>query len=267
MNLNPNAIPTIFIAILLFWLGSALGRKAKSKTSEVWLLLLSVLLSVPGCLFVLYYAHFFDRAAWFYSLRAFPHSELAASGLGLIAGVLHFWLQPKTLGEKLVIPTALGLLLFAPFVKSALDPVDETRLHETCAGEVCLQSTAPTCGPCSAATLLKLFGQVASEKELAHECFTYRGGTEIWYIARAFRRRGFIADFVIQPPNRMSPPSPSIAGVVLPGGAGHFIAVLSESGDQITIGDPLKGKLVLSRNEAAAAYHFTGFFLVIRPRS
>jgi hypothetical protein len=57
------------------------------------------------------------------------------------------------------------------------------------------------------------------------------------------------------------------AGVVLPGGAGHFIAVLSESPDLITIGDPLKGKLVLTKAEIKAAYHFTGCSLAIRTRS
>src|SRR5258706_2371972 len=267
MNLNPIAVPTFLMAIALFWIGCAVGCKGDSKTPKLWLLLLAFFVSVPGCLFALYYAHFFDRAAWFYYLRALPYSELTASGLGLSAGVLQSWLQPKALGEKLVVPTAFAVMLFVPFMKSALDPVDDTRLHDACEGEVCRQSTPSTCGPSSAATLLKFFGQLASEKKLARECFTYRGGTEIWYIARAFRRRGFIADFVIQPPDRISPPSPSIAGVVLPGGAGHFIAVLSESPDHTTIGDPLKGKLILTKAELNAAYHFTGFFLVIQQRS
>jgi ABC-type bacteriocin/lantibiotic exporter with double-glycine peptidase domain len=126
--------------------------------------------------------------------------------------------------------------------------------------------TVSTCGPTSAATLLKEFGQNASEEELPRESFTYRGGTEIWYVARAFRRRRLTADFLIQARERISPPAPAIAGVVLPGGAGHFIAILSESADAVTVGDPLRGKLVIPRNELASAYHFTGFFLVIRPR-
>jgi hypothetical protein len=86
-------------------------------------------------------------------------------------------------------------------------------------------------------------------------------------MARAFRQRGFQADFVFQSPDAIAPPSPSIAGVVLPGGAGHFIAVLSENGGEITIGDPLKGKLVLQKAQLGSAYRFTGFFLVIRKRS
>lgn len=226
--------------------------------------LVATVLAIPGALFVLYYTHLFDNAAWFYSFRAMSHTELAAAGLGSIAGLAQSRFQPKTLGEKLVVPLILCVLLSVPFIKSALDPVDYSGLQQVCTGEVCLQSTPSTCGPTSAATLLKLFGKNASEEELAHECFTYRGGTEIWYVARAFRKRGLTADFVIQPPDKISPPAPAIAGVLLPGGAGHFVAILSEDDRDITIGDPLKGKVVVTRAQLNHAYHFTGFFLVIR---
>ena len=129
-----------------------------------------------------------------------------------------------------------------------------------------MQSTFSTCGPSSAATLLKAFGQAASEKQLASECLTSRGGTEIWYIARAFERRGFHTQVLIQPWDSLSPPSPAIAGVVLPGGAGHFIAIMSETSEDVTIGDPMKGKLVVRRADLKSYYRFTGFFLVIQSR-
>lgn len=106
----------------------------------------------------------------------------------------------------------------------------------------------------------------ASEKELAKEALTYRGGTENWYLARALRRRGFNADFVVQPSKSLSIPSPSIAGVRLEGGTGHFVAILDTSGESVVIGDPLVGKLKLSRAELNKRYHFTGLFLVVRPR-
>jgi len=128
-----------------------------------------------------------------------------------------------------------------------------------------MQSTFSTCGPSSAATILKAFGQTASEKELASECLTSRGGTEIWYIARAFRRRGFRTQVQVQTAASMSPVSPAIAGVVLPGGAGHFIAILSQTPTEITIADPMKGKLIVKRAELNNYYHFTGFFLIIYP--
>lgn len=68
---------------------------------------------------------------------------------------------------------------------------------------------------------------------------------------------------VIAPPGDSEMPSPAIAGVLLPGHAGHFIAVLNNDGTQMTIADPLKGKLVLSKKELSHYYHFTGFFLIL----
>jgi ABC-type bacteriocin/lantibiotic exporter with double-glycine peptidase domain len=130
-----------------------------------------------------------------------------------------------------------------------------------------MQSTHSTCGPSSSATILKLLGRSSSEKELARECLTSRGGTEIWYIARAFERRGLHASVQIQPLDHLSPPSPAIAGVVLPGGAGHFVAIMDTTPDSITIGDPMKGKLVVRKADLTNVYHFTGFFLVIETRS
>ena len=265
MNLNPNAIPTFLLSFVLFWLCASLTRHARSISSRVSLLFIALVLAIPGTLYVLYYAHLLDNAVWFYRFRALPYSEVAAAGLGVIAGFLHSIFQPKSLGERLVLPIALGVALFIPFMKSVLDPVDYSQLRRECAGEVCLQSTQSTCGPSSAATLLKPFGQNVSEQELAQESFTYRGGTEIWYLARALRKRGFRVDFVIQPRDRISTPIPAIAGVILPGGAGPFIAIVSQTGNEITIGDPLKGKLVVPEKELPHTYHFTGFFMQVRP--
>src|SRR5260370_33026524 len=80
----------------------------------------------------------------------------------------------------------------------------ERALHQTCSP--CLQTTYSTCGPASSASLLQAFGQDASEQQLARESFTSKGGTEIWYLARAFRRRGFRTNFVIQSPDHIFPP-------------------------------------------------------------
>ena len=49
----------------------------------------------------------------------------------------------------------------------------------------------------------------------------------------------------------------------MPGGAGHFIAIMSETPEDVTIGDPMKGKLVVKKADLKNYYHFTGFFLVI----
>jgi hypothetical protein len=266
MHLIPVVLLNVLSAAVLFCLGSALGKKAASRASRSWLLLAGILLAAPGLLFALYYTHIFDNAAWFYSFRVLPLTEFLPGGTGLLAGVLHSRFEPETLGQKLLFPGALLVVVVIPFVKPLLDPIELARLRDHCEGEVCMQSTFSTCGPSSAATLLKAFGQTASEKQLAGECLTSRGGTEIWYIARAFKRRGFRERVLIQQPNSPSLPSPAIAGVVLRGGAGHFIAIMSQTADEVTIGDPMKGKLVVKKADLKIYYKFTGFFLVVQPQ-
>ncbi len=266
MRLNPAVIPVILCAAVLFYLGAKLEKRTGSRKAKAWIFLLSILLALPGLVFAFYYTHLFDNLAWFYRFRAVPYSELAIGASGLLAGTLYSWLAPETFGERVAIPVALSVLLAVPFVKPTLDPINLDRLRDSCDGDVCMQSTFSTCGPSSSATILKLLGKPSSEKELARECLTSRGGTEIWYIARAFERRGFRADVQIQLPDHLHPPSPSIAGVILPGGAGHFIAIMGETADEITIGDPMKGKLVVKKANLQSYYHFTGFFLAVRPK-
>jgi len=266
MQANPLLIPTIVGAAAAFWAGLALERKIQDKIGRASLWIGAVIVSLPAILFVVYYAHVLDNVEWLYNLRTVPYIELTACGLGFIAGMVHGWWQPEGLTEKSVVPTALLVLIAIPFMKPLLDPLDETQLKERYDGDVCLQSTFSTCGPASAVTLLRSLGENATEKQFVRECFTSRGGTEVWYIARALRRRGFQTKVVIQTPGTAEFPSPAIAGVVLRGGAGHFIALLGSDNDSVTLADPLKGKFVLSRSEVQQRYHFTGFFLILRPR-
>ena len=260
---NPFLIPTVIGSAILFRLGLGLERNMKSRSIRIALVLLALALACPGVLFALYYTHLFDGAAWFYNLRTVRFTELLACGMGLAAGMLHGWWQPESFGEKVIVPSGLLVFVLVPFIKPILDPLDMNQLKDRFQGEVCLQSTFSTCGPASAVTLLRSFGDDVTEKELATESLTSRGGTEIWYLARALRRRGIGTQVVIEPRGDAAVPNPAIAGVLLPGHAGHFVAVLSNDGTQVTIADPLKGKLVLSKKELSQSYHFTGFYMVL----
>ena len=263
MHVNPLLLPTLIGSAAFFWLGLVLEEEFHSRRGGAVVWVSAVVLACPGLLYVLYYAHMFDDAAWFYNLRTVAYTELLACGLGLAAGVLQSWWEPENFGEKIVAPAVLFVLVLVPFVKPLLDPIDMGQLKDRYEGEVYLQSTFSTCGPASAATLLRSFGKIASEKELAQDSFTSRGGTEIWYLARAFRKRGVRTSVVIRAGADLAIPSPAIAGVVLPGNAGHFIAILNSDQQRITIADPLKGKLVVASSDLPHYYRFTGFFLVL----
>src|SRR3954453_6316255 len=124
MQVNPLVIPAVVGAIALFWFGRALEGKTSSSAVKFALWTLAMGLAVPGILFVLYYVHLFDNAAWFYNLRILPYIEVAGCGLGFIAGLVHSWWQPEGAGEKMAVPSVLLILVLIPFVKPVLDPLD-----------------------------------------------------------------------------------------------------------------------------------------------
>jgi hypothetical protein len=210
-------------------------------------------------LFASCYLHFFDNAAWFYNLRAVPYVELTGAGAGLLAGIVQRRMAPA---GRIVVPVGALLLILVPHLKPLLAPLDLAKLRDRCEGEVCLQSTLSTCGPASAATLLRRLGRAATERELAVEARSSASGTEVWYLARALRARGVDAVARVVPGQIVAP---SIAGVVLPGNAGHFIAVLRQTPAEVTVMDPMHGLAVIPRAELARRYRFTGFFLETLP--
>ncbi len=265
IRIHPMLIATILLSACLFISGLWLGRRSSSLASRTILTLLGTVLAIPGLLYILYYVHCFDSVAWFISLRIAPYSELLAAGMGFSAGVIQSFFKPHSLVAKLVAPVILLVAVFIPYLKSFMDPVDSRRLSTSCQGESCLQSTPSTCGPSSTASLLINYGVPASERELARDSYTSNSGTEIWNLARALQKRGFLTTIEIQKPNAISLPGSSIAGVLLPGGAGHFIAILERRDDDFVVMDPLKGLIATSSWGLRQTYKFTGFFLLVHP--
>ena len=125
-----------------------------------------------------------------------------------------------------------------------------------------MQSTSSTCGAASSASVLRHFGIVVTEARLAAEAHSYSGGTEAWYLARVLRSRGLLVRFESGsgiPPDQCLP---AVVGVRL-GSVGHFIAIIGREGDRFIVGDPLRGRELLSRDALLERYEFTGFRMVI----
>jgi ABC-type bacteriocin/lantibiotic exporter with double-glycine peptidase domain len=160
----------------------------------------------------------------------------------------------------------IGILV--PYLKPLVRPPRWSTFRDRWSDGVCLQSTSASCGPASAATLLKMFGRSATEEELARECYTYAAGTENWFLARAMRRREMDVRFVQIDGLPEKIPWPSIAGVRLrgPSGPGHFIAILGVEGESVVVGDPLVGRLTIRREEWLRRYHGAGFFMTVVKR-
>lgn len=262
--MNLLFIPTLLCAIVLFFVGLNLARSVKS----FWLVAISVVAATPGILFAVFYTKVLGEAAWFYTFRSWPFTELSAAGLGLLAG----WLQHRRAlsprANKLVsrafIPGLMVLCVSAPYLKQMFLRPDFSKYENRWADNVCLQSSESSCGPASAATLLRHFGRTATESEIAQESFTTRRGTENWYLRRALRKHGLDTQFSVVAPGVAHLQFPAIAGVRLndAGRTGHFITIFGLNGDNILIGDPLNGPEELTRDALEQRYMFTGFYLV-----
>lgn len=269
-QVNWLLIPTFLLAAAFFLFGKNLAGKRFSGTAQASLLAAMILLVTPGFLYAVYYLKVLGEPIWLYRWRSLPFTELAASGAGLFAGyaqgALVGRIKLSRVGKKVFFPLILFLVLAAPYLKPIARPLDAKSIRDVWSDGVCLQSTPSTCGPASAATLLRANGKTVSEKELAMEAFTSSTGTEIWYLARALRRHGATVGYFLDQPQPAQLRFPAIAGVRLSAdgsGAGHFIAILEKRGENYIVADPMLGRLLLSAKDLQASYFFTGFFMVV----
>jgi hypothetical protein len=262
MNFNWFFIPTLILSTVLFFYSQYIWQRLKSKQSKMQFLFLSLFLFIPGFLIIVYYFHVLDQCVWFYQFRSIPGTELFIAGLGPLSGILALSIAKIRFVSRPFIFTLFIIAVSIPYLKPLLAPLDYDSLDDNCVNGVFLQSSGATCGPACAATILKYYGIPATEQEIAKECYTYVGGTEIWYIVRALHKRGMTCKFQIQKEKPLTLPYPAIAGIDI--GAGHFITILNKTGDSYTLGDPLVGKKVIDESDIRRRINFTGFFLVVR---
>ncbi len=267
MPFNWLVLPTLVISYLLFWCGYRIPRRLKSRRDAIIVGILTVALAAPGLLIAVYYLHLLDNWRGFYEFRSFRGSEFAAAGLGLAGGLISRWPArgPRLRSVSIaVVAITMTAGIFLPHAKPLLAPAKTAKFRNSWDRAVCLQSSTYSCGAACAATVLRHHGIKATEAQIARECFTYRGGTENWYIARALRNRGLGVRFVTKMPDS-GIPVPCIAGVKI-GGAGHFITVLEDLGGSYRTGDPLVGERVHGKDSIPDCYQFTGFFMAIGPK-
>lgn len=260
-------VPTLALGVALFFVAEHVWHQHRERQMRLAASGLAVIAALPAVLYVVYYLHVLDHAAWFYELRSLSGAEYLAAGAGLPAGLLAAASRTATrCGSRPFLLALLVIGLTIPYIKPLLTPVKLTDTDDNWQYQVCLQSTRSSCGVASAATILRDAGIRVTEAALARECFTSQTGTEAWYLARAFRQRGFRTTFWTGPERPAAIPVPAIAGVTI-GGFGHFIPLVSlnSSGDYI-VGDPLIGREDFTLEALQLHYQFTGFLLLLERR-
>lgn len=266
--MNWWGMATVVVGFCLFVSANRWTHRPAFTNSPAVVDVVMVLLATPAALFAFHYTKLLGEPIWLYRLRALPGSELLAA----LAGVSAAWVQGRWVprlnlshvGKRLLVPVSLVVLLAIPYLKPVFRPLRMNSLLDTWRDEVCLQSSGATCGPASAATILRQFGLPTTERELAVESHTSASGTENWYLARALRKRGMKVVFTRD--NTLQPSLPAIAGVRLKetANAGHFIALLARQDGELVVGDPLEGRSTNSLAELQRRYDFTGFFMRVR---
>lgn len=261
LEMNPNwlGVTSALLALMAFFVVYRLAKDVPAKLRFL-LTLLAGVAAIPGASFAVYYGHLFPEPDWYFQFRSLAGTELLVVFLG-VAGGLVATLMPRVL---LFLPL-LGVAAFsiAPIIKPFVGPIPAGSLQDEWDGGICLQSTPSTCGAASTATILKQLGVDSTESALAAEAHSYTGGTEAWYLARAARSRGFDVDFAFTAGFTPELGLPAVVGVRL-GTIGHFIPILGQEGDQFIVGDPLRGRELLSREELEERYDFTGFHMRIK---
>ncbi len=157
-------------------------------------------------------------------------------------------------------------MLTIPVLKPVFRPLDPGTLQDRWEGDACIQSSVVTCGPASAASVLRHLGdRQTKESDLAREAWTSSTGTEAWHLARAIRRRGYEVRFLAPDglPDRKDLPGILGTGTQM---AGHFIAVLEITDHEIEIVDPLRGRFRESLEDFLKWHEIEPFFMSIQRR-
>jgi hypothetical protein len=259
---NPLLFMALILGALLFLVGFRLtGNQPLSLRVLIWPM--AVLLTMPALAFTAYYLHLVKDTPTYISLRSLPGIEVMSGGIGLLAGLLTRSLKLPHRWKWLPAFLCAGLLL-APFLKPLLLPVTlQGQFQDRWSDGVCLQSGNSTCGPASLNTLLAMHGEKLIERDTARKSYSSLTGTEIWYLIRMARHRGFLVAWG-DAATLAEAPVPAIIGTTMTrSGAGHFITLLGYSPDRLEIGDPLVGRIHLTPAQFAQRYRFTGRWMTI----
>lgn len=265
--LNNQMLVTMLTVVCGGLVAFAIGRKVVEACSLRWgwlWILVAACASVPALLFALHYLPLFDDWRQFIEFRAIHGTEFLAIGAGFLGGTVDYLARPRWRFNRWSLPALLCLGLAVPYLKPVLRPLNLDKLEDKWEGATCLQSTLATCGPASAATILRSFGSPTTERELANAAQTSATGTESWYLIRALRTRGFPCKVRTRVRSLEGVNLPAIAGVYMPvTRTGHFVAVLGMKKDRWIVADPLTGRQEYSNSELADAFQLTGFFIEV----
>lgn len=174
--------------------------------------------------------------------------------------------------DRMVIVFFVATVVFVcsiwPFLAPILNRNQLTQLHTRMdADGVCLQSTDYTCGPAAAVTALRRLGFPAEEGKIAllsqTSSFT---GTLPDLLAEALQQKygrdGLIVNYrFFKNLNELQQAGLTLAVVKFSFMVDHYVVVLKVNSIDVTVGDPLNGIEIISREDFLKQWRFCGIVL------
>lgn len=257
--------------LLLAVAGVVGGRQVAKLRKPVWLLAYFIVLAVVVAIAL---------------ARRLPHLEFMIPFSWIMAGRTEFAILALLITSVITIPAAqlpgarsrllvyslMGVIVIVysilPFLQPGLNYSRLRGLHTSLDLDgICRQGTHYSCGPAAAVTALRRLGYPAEEGELAILAHTTPiAGTPADSLCRVMQER-FGGDGLrcqYRAFNTVSELTqlPVIATIKYGLLVDHFVAVLAVTDDEVVIGDPLRGKVVMSHEDFNAIWRQTGIVLL-----
>jgi len=176
------------------------------------------------------------------------------------------WAARMSLLKRDLLLVLAGLLLVRTGTLAWESRGDHARLKGTVDSTgVCLQSSAYSCGPAAAASLLHLHGVAATEREMAIECVTRAGmgGSSECGLMRGLRRKLPGREVRIAACRFEELPLPCLASLRMNLLFGHAVVVTAAGPGGVELIDPASGRTGMSRE--AFEKEWTGSAIFVAP--
>ncbi len=234
--------------ILLAVSGVLIGRRFWRVRSRVWIvayampLLIVVTIGIPRWVLR---AELVPPFRWMMAGRTEFALIAVACTMLLTTPMSRLRLRSQRRSVAILMILITGYFSVLPFLLPAFEYSRlvglQTKLDEN---GVCLQSTAYNCGPAAAVTVLRRLGVPAEEGQLALRAHTTRfTGTPTDLLCNAIRKDYDVPCRIVysRDLSELQDNGPCVAVVKYNFLIDHYVAVLSVTDTQVTIGDPARG--------------------------
>lgn len=249
------------ISVAMLVLGKRISKKTEDKKVKIILWTIFFIVSLPSLVVLL--LPVFYTPAWMIEFKAIRGVELLTVFVALFIG---FAVNEMSIKNGIVLNKykkyfyMISIFILIPqYINYFPILVDYDNFKDEWIDGVCIQSEDFTCAPSCMATVYNFFGQKKTEVEMAKSLHTSRSGTSLSQVLRYARQNKMgVRCKVSKELDYIS--VPAILEVEV-SGIGHVVVYLGMNGGKYIIGDPLVGRIEISKEQLLNDYKFGGVLL------